>query len=105
MIELITSLFVTCGNLLLKGPGIITLSSVLSTLEDSLYEDEGLQGTLISLLTVSILSASANDVKRPNEVDTEVMDSQMIVESMSLEELYELRDLVEEKDNGLKLYM
>lgn len=61
--------------------------------------DSSLSLTSTSLSTTLLCSCG------DKTLESKVVDTNMLLESMSLEELYELRDLVDEKGNSYKLHM
>jgi len=105
MIQSLINLFTFGGNSTLlfgsaSSPSISTtfsdeiLQTVLS--EDSLSTSTSL--TVTSVSSALINSASAMDI------ETQVEDTQMIIESMSIEELSELKELIIEKGSSLTLH-
>jgi hypothetical protein len=102
MIESIIGLFTFAGNLILGSSGIITASTISSTTIEALNEDPS--GCITSLVSMSMTSALYNNANAA-DLNNQVVDTEMLVESMSLEELYELRDMADEKKQTLKLHM
>lgn len=102
MIESIIGLFTFAGNLILGSSGIITASTISSTVVDALKENPS--GCITSLASTSVTSALYNNVYAA-DLNNQVVDTEMLVESMSLEELYELRNMADEKEQTLKLHM
>lgn len=100
MIDFIVGLFSLGGNTTLSSFGI-PLSSTVSSLLDEFSDDS--TKTSLLLTSTSVWSAVFNRANAEEIQDRQVKDMQMLVESMSLEELQELRDLVDEKGNSYKL--
>lgn len=61
-------------------------------------------GTGTTLISTSVSLATMNGYVNET-IDRDVRDVSMIVESMSLDDLYQLKDLVDEKGNSYKLHI
>ena len=96
--------FISCGNTILSLNipflELTSLGYTGSSIYNSLNNDP--VGCIVSLITTSISSATINGyAKDDNSIN--VQNTQMLIESMSLEELYELKDEIDLKDKKLKL--
>lgn len=105
MIQSLINLFTFGGNstLLFGSASSPSISTTFSdeTLQTVLSDDSPSTSTSLTVTSVSsalINSASAMDI------ETQVEDTQMIIESMSIEELSELKELIIEKGSSLTLH-
>lgn len=105
MIQSLINLFIQGGNstLLFGSASSPSISTTFSdeTLQTVLSDDSPSTSTSLTVTSVSsalINSASAMDI------ETQVEDTQMIIESMSIEELSELKELIIEKGSSLTLH-
>ena len=106
MFNSIIDTFVLSGNSILSGGCSLFETTCLgyssSTLANDFHNDS--VGTSTTLVTTSVSLATICGCSSEG-VQRDVKDISMIVESMSLDELYNLRDLVDEKGNSYKLHM
>lgn len=105
MIQSLINLFTFGGNstLLFGSASSPSISTTFSdeTLQTVLSDDSPSTSTSLTITSISsalINSASAMDI------ETQVEDTQMIIESMSIEELSELKELIIEKGSSLTLH-
>lgn len=105
MIQSLINLFIQGGNstLLFGSASSPSISTTFSdeTLQTVLSDDSPSTSTSLTITSISsalINSASAMDI------ETQVEDTQMIIESMSIEELSELKELIIEKGSSLTLH-
>lgn len=105
MIQSLINLFIQGGNstLLFGSASSPSISTTFSdeTLQTVLSDDS--PSTSISLTVTSISSALINSASAM-DIETQVEDTQMIIESMSIEELSELKELIIEKGSSLTLH-
>lgn len=102
MMDFIIGLFTMGGNTALGSIGLSTASTASSVLDE--FTDYSGETSLL-LTSTSISSALFNKVSAVDTKDKQVEDMQMLVESMNLEELQELKELVDEKGNSYKLHL
>lgn len=105
MIQSLLNSFIFGGNstLILGTASSPSISTTFSdeTLQSFFSEDSPSSSSYLTISSVS--SALMNNANAMN-VETQVEDTQMIIESMSIEELNELKDLIEKKESSLTLY-
>ncbi len=105
MIQSLINLFIQGGNstLLFGSASSPSISTTFSdeTLQTVLSDDS--PSTSTSLTVTSISSALINSASAM-DIETQVEDTQMIIESMSIEELSELKELIIEKGSSLTLH-
>ena len=105
MIQSLINLFTFGGN------STLLFGSALSPSISTTFSDEILQtvlsedspSTSTSLTVTSVSSALINSASAM-DIETQVEDTQMIIESMSIEELSGLKELIIEKGSSLTLH-
>ncbi len=107
MIQSLINLFTFGGNstLLFGSASSPSISTTFSDeiLQTVLSEDSPSTSTSTSLTVTSVSSALINSASAM-DIETQVEDTQMIIESMSIEELSELKELIIEKGSSLTLH-
>lgn len=105
MIQSLINLFIQGGNSTLLF-GSASSPSISTTFSDEILQtvlSEDSPSTSTSLTVTSVSSALINSASAM-DIETQVEDTQMIIESMSIEELSELKELIIEKGSSLTLH-
>lgn len=105
MIQTILDTFIFSGNTILSsGSGLFESTSLGYSTSTMLNEfDNDPLGATVTLTSTSVSLATMSGCSS-ERLDRTVQDTSMIVESLSLDELYELKNLVDEKGNSYKLH-